>query len=259
MARATVSKEQAEEELAVRLIEKQIEEDERHAETVMAAAATVKQDIQAPTASAAQSEGEAKPTESGPGYMMIALQEQLMQLKAQIEAMQSTSGAQPSHHQDVVQEVEVVDSASVYSEACPPPVPERDDEFVLEEESSSALPAPPPPPTPFKTPLTRRLTVSLKTISPALNEVPEDAGLDAEENVDPAPATLTGLIAGKTKRKLKETGIPRSPGGTPARREVDHTSFLANALQSKFKSVRANESPAKNLSDCEEWETPAKK
>lgn len=98
--------------LEMAMVERQIEEDEK------AAASSV-----------------ASEPQQGTGYMVLALQEQLMQLKAQIDAIQHA-----------------------------PPAPPRDDDGLMFEMDQSA---PPPPPPPFSPPIaeappTRRVEIPLK-------------------------------------------------------------------------------------------------
>lgn len=238
----------SEEELAVAMAEKQVEEDERAAAAAMSMSNN--------NNSNNNNNSSSQPSEalvSGPGYMMIALQEQLMQLKAQIEAMQAASGSEQS-------------------DQVPPPVPERDDQnsddndaFVppppppplppysmspatTTSSSTDDLPVAPPPPTPFKTPMNRRASVALKTI-------------ETNADASAANAPLSEVIREKTRSVLRDTGIPRSPGGTPARRSSEDIrspgGILASALRNKFKSVRLPESPVKYVQEEEneddEW------
>lgn len=79
--------------------------------------------------------------------------------------------------------------------------------------------------------------------------------MDAEE---PAPSIADQIRENRVAR-LKDTGIPRSPGGTPMRREMDLANcsnqspgkFIASALQKKFKSVRLPMSPARRLDESD--------
>lgn len=220
-----VKVEDVEEELAVAMVEKMVEEDEKAAAAATAAAAS-------------------QDSVSGPGYAMIALQEQLMLLKAQVEAIQKSAVEEP---------VSVPLSPSSFSP--PPPVPPRDDELVLEdfvpqlpESEEVSCPAAPPPPEPFKTPGIRRFSAQQ-------DQLPEQPLKEA--------APLSELIREKSRSALKGTGVPRSPGGTPLRRHSANQSsprgLLSSALNRKFRSVRLPESPvaksaAAAAASDEEWE-----
>jgi hypothetical protein len=219
-----VKEEDVEEELATAMVEKMIEEDEKAA-----------------AMSASNS--------SGPGYAMIALQEQLMLLQAQVAAIQKSA--------TTTEEVAVLSPSSF---SPPPPVPPRDDELdasvndmapQLPESEESNCPVPPPPPEPFKTPGLRRFSATQQ--------------IEQKEEQQPKEAPLSELIRDKSRSALKGTGMPRSPGGTPLRRHSANLGsprgLLSSALNRKFRSVRLPESPVAKLSASaaatasdEEWE-----
>ncbi len=221
----TKNTEEVEEELATAMVEKMIEEDEKAAAAVSVSA--------------------------GPGYAMIALQEQLMLLKAQVEAIQKSAVEEPS-----------------VSSPLPPPVPPRDDQeitavLLLEDQvgelpqvpqsEDSGCPAAPPPPEPFKTPGLRRASSSVA-------DTPQQQ--TQQQQVNDAP--LSELIRDKSRGALKMTGVPRSPGGTPLRRHSVNLNngsprgLLSSALNRKFRSVRLPESPVAKMigaqSSDDEWE-----
>jgi hypothetical protein len=160
------------------------------------------------------------------------------------------------------------------------PAPEAEEEqaiqHIQEEENVAPMcPVAPPPPTPFKTPLLRR------TIAKTL------PGGEAAEMAAPiVTAPLSELIREQTRSALKvctfstcfsfslsislgshyfkqETGIPRSPGGTPMRRHslaaASPRNLLSSALNRKFRSVRLPQSPVfkaaeEQQAEDDEWE-----
>ena len=211
------------------MVEKMIEEDERRAR---------------------ESE-----TAVGPGFAVLALQEQLQLLKAEVEAMQKLASSQPA-----------------------PPPPRDDDEGILspasgpapelpergQDSPASFCPVAPPPPTPFKTPLFRRATIAAVVVSAAA-ESAEEISAPAAPAAAPT-ASLSELIREQNRNALKETGIPRSPGGTPARRKSESfmassspRGLLSSALNRKFKSVRMPVSPVVRKLDSDvnsedEWD-----
>jgi hypothetical protein len=131
----------------------------------------------------------------------------------------------------------------------PPPPPPRDEEPATEDNCAPPLP-PPFPPSPAK---------DLAPPAPEQHQqLPRGRGL---ENQDEEPKGFSDLIKEKAATQLKGTNIPRSPGGTPLRRDDDHSrspsKFLATALRNKFKTVRVPLSPVQNKGvqgvDEEEW------
>lgn len=206
--RPKIDAEDAADEILTAMIEKQIEQDENDA---------------------ADQESQSGPQDGAPGYVVLALQEQMMELQKQIAMMQAGAVEVSSQSAEESPEKQMMMGTP------PPPVPPRDDSPFVE------LPmAPPPPPTPSATPLSRR---------PSLRENTFEAPVATR-------APLSEQICDKTRSVLKTTNIPRSPGGTPMnRRPASHASpgSLHAALTKKFASVRMPDSPAVNES-MDEWE-----
>ena len=216
------SESSAVDEVEAAMVEKMIEEDERRAR---------------------ESE-----TAVGPGFAVLALQEQLQLLKAEVEAMQKLAASQPAPPPPRDDEEEIVMSPA---SGPAPELPKRG-----QDSPASFCPVAPPPPTPFKTPLFRRATIAV-VVADSTEEVSAPA----------APtASLSELIREQNRNALKETGIPRSPGGTPARRKSESfmassspRGLLSSALNRKFKSVRMPVSPVVRKLDSDvnsedEWD-----
>jgi hypothetical protein len=96
--------------------------------------------------------------------------------------------------------------------------------------------------------MARRPSVALKLID------------NTDANTQQGTTPFSEKITEKSRSVLRETGIPRSPGGTPVnrRRTMDENTpdTLQSALTKKFRSVRLPESPIGKFSETteEEWE-----